>query len=224
MTGVYERALGSAADDLHPKVRDRYGIGPDDDRICVGRGLMDISRGTHMLPVLYTMTKENLLFPEGGNDVPFSVTTAGYRTDAGHEALSTSRVFEFDRTTRRFDSLTVWDADSGRLFDFLGRHGLIATELHPRVESGALVIDAGAQWLRAGTRYVPIPGPLAASTEVRDRYVEDDEQFHVTATVESTLTGHILSYRGAFTQEFEHHERVPDDLRPARGLSRLPSQ
>ncbi len=222
MTGVYEHALGSAAADLHPKVRERYGIGPDDEIACVGRGRMDISRGTHMLPALYAMTYGDLLFPEAGSDVPFSVTTVGHRIDAGHEALTTKRVFEFGSKRRRFDSLTVWDDAGGRLLDFLGRHGLIATELHPRVEAGALVIDAGRQWLRAGERYVPLPGPLAATVEVRDRYNDTDEQFHVTAVVKSTLTGHILSYRGAFTQEFEPLETVPPDLRPAQGLSRLP--
>lgn len=222
MTGVYEHALGNAAGDLHPKVLERYGIGPDDEQVCVGRGRMNITRGTHVLPVLYAMTYDDLLFPEAGRNVPFAVRTIGHRLDAGHEALTTSRIFEFASKTRRFDSLTVWDSERERLLDFLGRNGLIATELHPRVESRALVIDAGDQWLRRGDRYIPLPGPLAASTEVRDRYDETDERFHVTAVVESTLTGHILSYRGSFTQEFHRDVDVPEDLLPTFDLGTLP--
>ncbi|MFC4359379.1 DUF4166 domain-containing protein [Halobium salinum] len=222
MTGVYERALGGEAEALHPMVRDRYALDSDDPAVCVGRGEMDISRGTHVLPALYAMTAEDLLFPEAGHDVPFAVTTAGYRSEAGHEVLTTRREFVFPGRRRRFDSSTVWDAGNDRLLDFLGRMGRIATELHPRVEAGALVVEAGRQWLHVGDRYVPLPEALAASVEVRDRYDEADERFHVLATVENPLAGHILSYRGSFTQETRAVDSVPDDLRLDPGLSTLP--
>ncbi|WP_267643078.1 DUF4166 domain-containing protein [Haloarchaeobius amylolyticus] len=224
MTGVYERALGEAADDLHPKVRERYDLGPDDRVACVGEGRMDITRGTHTLPVLYAMTTQNLLFPEAGKDVPFTVTTVGWKNDAGYEVLTTRREFDFGDRRRHFDSLTVWDHVRGRLLDFLGTDGLIASELHPRVENGALVVEGGKQWVRVGSRYLPLPGPLAATVEVRDRYDEADEQFHVDATVENPLAGHILSYRGSFTQTFEEREPVPADIRPSRNVSTLPSR
>jgi len=103
VTGVYMRALGDVAADLHPKVRERYDIGPD-DAVCVGRGRMDISRGTHVLPVLWLLSKRDLLFPEAGHDVPFTVTSVGYHTEDGHEALTTRRAFDFGRQQRRFDS------------------------------------------------------------------------------------------------------------------------
>ena len=222
MTGVYDRALGDAAADLHPKVRDRYSLGPDDGTVCVGRGEMDITRGALVLPALYAMTTQNMLFPEAGEDVRFSVTTVAYTTEGGHEAMTTRRAFDFGDTTRLFDSLTVWDADAERLLDFLGTHGRIASELHPRVEDGALVVAGGRQWTRLGNRYVPLPGPLAADVEVRDRYDENDERYHVTATVENDLVGHMLGYQGTFTQNQTASGGTPDDLRIVRGLDRLP--
>jgi hypothetical protein len=222
VTGVYEYALGDAAADLHPKVRDRYALGPDDGYATVGSGRMDITRGTLAVPALYAMTTRDMLFPESGEDVPFTVTTVGFRDEAGREALTTRRKFDFEGTSRRFDSTTVWDPGSERLFDFLGRGGLVVSELHPRVEDGALVVEGGRQWARVGGRYIPIPGPLAVDVEVRDRYDEADEQFHVTATVESPLTGHILGYRGAFTQEQREMETVTPEWRPTSGLKRLP--
>lgn len=221
MTGVYERALGDAAADLHPRVRERYGIGPDDDA-CVGRGQMDISRGTHVLPLLYAMTAEDLLFPEAGRDVPFTVTTVGYRDAAGREVLTTRREFEFGATRRRFDSRTLWDEENGRLLDFLGRHGLLVSELHPRVEAGALVVEGGRQWLRLEDRYVRFPDPLATDVEVRDRYDETDERYHVHAVVENALAGHVLGYRGTFTQETEAADAVTGDLRRWDGPGTLP--
>mgnify|MGYP000571303442 CR=1 FL=1 len=167
--------------------------------------------------------QRNLLFPESGDDVPFSVTTVAYRDEAGHEVMTTRREFEFESTRRRFDSLTVWDADAGRLLDFLGLGGPIVSELHPRVEDGALVVEGGRQWLRVRGRYLPMPGPLAATVEVRDRYEETDESYHVDAVVE-TVAGEVLSYRGAFTQEREPMDEVPADLRPTRGLWTLPPE
>ena len=221
MTGVYEYALGDAADDLHPKVRERYGIGPDDGVVCVGRGEMDIDRGTLALPALYAMPARNLLFPERGDHVPFTVTTVGWR-DAGNEVLTTRRTFEFDSKRRVFDSLTVWDGERERLFDFLGTGGLVVSELHPRVEDGALVVEGGEQWTRVGRRYVPLPGPLAADVTVRDRYDDGEERYHVVGTVENALVGEILRYEGAFTQQLETMERVPADLEPTQGLATLP--
>ncbi|ATW88513.1 uncharacterized protein DUF4166 [Halohasta litchfieldiae] len=224
MTGVYERALGAEAEALHPKVRSRYGIASDSYCRCVGRGEMDISRGTHVLPVLLLMTGQNMLFPEGGHDIPFTVTTIGYEHESGYEVLTTRREFEFSRRRRRFDSLTLWDEANGRLLDFLGTDGRIVSELHPRVESGALVVEAGRQWLRTSGRYIPLAGPMAADLEVRDRYDETDEQYHVTATVENTLAGHIMSYRGAFTQDQTPVDSVPPTLRLVENLSTLPPQ
>jgi hypothetical protein len=222
MTGVYERALAAAADDLHPQVRERYSLAPDDEVATVGNGLMDITRGALALPVLAVMPARNLLFPESGTDVPFTVTTAGYRTAAGHEALTTVREFDFGDRRRRFDSLTVWDDANGRLLDFLGTGGHVVSELHPRVEDGALVVAGGRQWVRAGGRYVPLPGPLAVDVTVRDRYDPEGERFEVTATVESALAGHVLGYRGTFTQERREMTTVPTDLRPTEDLETLP--
>lgn len=221
MTGVYEHALGSETDDLHPAVRDRYAIDADDTTASVGRGTMDISRGTHVLPALYAMTPRNLLFPEAGKDVPFSVTTFGCRTDGDHEALVTRREFAFPRRRRRFDSLTVWDEENERLLDFLGTGGLLVSELHPYVEAGALVVESGRQWLRRGERYDRLPGPLAASVDVRDRFDDVDEQYHVLATVENALAGHVMSYRGQFTQKNRRRDEV-DTTPPTRGLTALP--
>ncbi|WP_225335925.1 DUF4166 domain-containing protein [Halomicrobium urmianum] len=222
MTGVYERVLGDAADDLHPEVCDRYALEPDDDVATVGRGRMDIERGTLALPALYPMPVRNLLFPESGRDVPFSVTTAAWRDEAGHEALSTRREFEFPEQTRRFDSVTVWDAAAERLLDFLGTGGHVVAEMHPRVDDGALVVESGRQWLRVGDRYVRTPGPMGVDVEVRDRYVEREDHFRVDATVDSALVGRVLSYRGTFTQEQRPMETVPPDLRPTSEIRPLP--
>ena len=81
------RLDGITPEELH-EIRERYSTDPDDDVISVGRGKMDISRGTHVLPALYAMTTRNLLFPEAGHDVPFTVRTVGFRDNAGRDRQS----------------------------------------------------------------------------------------------------------------------------------------
>jgi hypothetical protein len=61
---------------------------------------------------------------------------------------------------------------------------------------------------------------MTAGVEVRDRYDEADERYHVIATVENALAGHILSYRGSFTQDTDVD--VTEDLRPLARLPKLP--
>lgn len=222
MTGVYARALGEAVGDLHPKVRERYGTDSGPGVVTVGRGGMDVSSGTLALPALYAMTRENLLFPETGADVPFTVTSAEYRTDAGHQVLGMRREFDFDGTVRRFDSRTLWDADGERLLDYLGSGGRLVSELHPRAEDGALVVEAGRQWLRVGGRYLSLPGPLAAEVAVRDHYDDDAERYGVHVELRSPLAGEIVTYDGRFTQERHRDRNVPTELRAAYDFTPLP--
>ena len=220
MTGVYAAKLHAESDHLHQRVRDRYALASTDDSVCVGRGEMDITRGTPLLlPGLYVMPHWNLLFPERGEAVPFTVTTAGVEV-AGREALITQRAFTFESATRRFDSLTIYDDDRDRLFDFLGRGGHIVSELHPRVESGELVIEGGKQWARVAGRYLPLAGPMAASVEVRDNFLDSEDRFRVRAEVTNPLIGEILGYSGKFTQKTE--SRATESLRPCATPTTLP--
>ena len=222
MTGVFARALGEAVADLHPKVQERYGTDSGPGVVTVGRGEMDVTSGRLARPALYAMTAQNLLFPETGTGIPFSVTSAEYRTDAGHQVLGMRRSFEFEDTVRHFDSRTLWDADGERLLDYLGSGGSLVSELHPRVEDGALVVDGGRQWLRVGGRYLPLPGPLAADVTVRDHYADEEERYRVHAELRSSLTGEIVTYDGRFTQERHRDRDVPDELRATFDFTPLP--
>jgi hypothetical protein len=106
--------------------------------------------------------------------------------------------------------------------------GEAADSLHPRVREryaigpgDGVVVGGGRQWTRAGSRYIRLPGPLAADVEVRDRYDGGDEQYHVLGTVRNPLAGRILRYGGSFTQTVETMDTVPAALKPTR-LTSLP--
>jgi len=92
VTGLFERALGDEWDELHPQIRDWYGLVAAKDREAVGTGEMHrLSRHPLALPVLWLGTVEDFLFPEGeGTDVPFSITSEAFADGNGYSAFPTT--------------------------------------------------------------------------------------------------------------------------------------
>lgn len=207
MTALFERALGGAWAELHPEVRDRYGLVADEDRVAVGEGVMDrMTRNPLGLPVLRLAAREEFLFPRGGTEVPFTITTQAFLDGNGNEALFLRREFETDPPATFVDTLR-WNPARDCIADCLGRTGRVVTDLHLEATAdGGLALDIGRQWLRLRGRYVPIPGTLAVDGRLRDRFDDDADEFRVGATVRSPLVGELLGYEGRFENEFRSVE------------------
>lgn len=206
MTGVLERALGDDWTDLHPKVRERYGLSTDGDvQTVVGRGTMDrLTHGRHALPVLLLGPLRNTLFPETGRDVPFEIRTEAFVDEHGREAIAFRRRFETvdplgREHTRRFDSTMVWDDDRGAI-DYLGAHSDLSVDVNVAADDGALVLTSGAARLPLLGRSLPIPDHLNADVTVRDWYDDAAERYRVALAVEGPL-GYVFGFEGSFTQE-----------------------
>ncbi|WP_258366423.1 DUF4166 domain-containing protein [Curtobacterium sp. MCPF17_011] len=75
MTSVFQEALGADFDRLHPMMQRRFGVGLDAAEACVDRGVMQsIRRGPWWtLPFLQIGRLRNILVPDVGNDVPFTI-------------------------------------------------------------------------------------------------------------------------------------------------------
>lgn len=210
MTSVYESALGDAFDRLHPRLRERYGFDAGDDVAHVGRGRMErVESSPIARPVLALLARRDLPFPETGRDVQFGVRSYAFTDASGVETLVLLRAFDVGRR-RRFDARMTYDPDRGCIVDRLGRDGRLVTELHPSVdETGGLRLRAGRQWLRAVGRSWPIPAPLRASVDVRERYDDATDRFRIEVAVTSPLVGFVFGYTGAFTAERVACEAVP---------------
>ena len=210
MTGLFERAVGEGWENLHPRVRDRYGLVAADGHEAVGIGRMR-SLESHPLagPALRLGTVDDFLFPEGGTDVPFEIVTESFVDDAGFEALHLRRRFRTDPPRTFVDTLR-WDPDRGRVVDLFGRRGLVAAELCIREVDGHLALSIGPQWLRVGGRYPRIPDLVSAGGRLRDYYDEAAARFRVAAEITSPLLGTVFRYDGVFESAF----------RPARGSER----
>ncbi|OAQ53181.1 hypothetical protein HTG_06815 [Natrinema mahii] len=207
MTGLFERAVGEGWDTLHPRVRERYGLEAGEDRQAVGVGRMDdLQRNPLATPIRWLATLDDFLFPEGGTDVPFSIVTEAFVDDAGNEALCLHRRFGTDPPREFVDTLR-WNPARGCLTDLFGRRGHVAADLHVRADDGALALSIGTQWLRAGGRYVALPGPLSVDGRLRDWYDDDSDRFRVAADITNPIVGTVFGYTGRFESDFRAVDR-----------------
>ena len=212
VTGLFERALGDAWTDLHPEIRERYGVVAGDDRAVVGRGTMhELRRSPLAVPLLWLGTRDDFLFPEAGTDVSFEIATDAFVDERGFEALFLRRRFETDPPREFVDTLR-WNPERGCLTDCFGRHGVVVADVHLSVEGGVLALEIGDQWLRASDRYLRLPGVMTAGGTLRDRYDDDAGEFRVAAEITNPLVGPVFGYRGSFDSEFRAipAERTPE--------------
>lgn len=214
---IYERALGDAFDDLHPKIRRRFGFDSDDGLASVGRGTMEYvsNGGVHTYPFLYAGTLHNLMFPEEGEDVPFTVRNYAYEDAYGRECLTWIREFDFART-RRFDATMVYSEERDGIVDYLGTHQHLAVDIDLSVdeETGGLVLRAGPQRLYVRGYGGRFPALLTGQADVLEWYDDDVGCYRISVAVENPLVGTLFGYRGRFEVDWLETDRVPDDVTP----------
>lgn len=206
---LFAQALGDDWPDLHPAIRDRYGLTSEDERVAVGRGEMDsVTAATLARPALRVLARHDAALPVAGTHVPFEIRTYAFQDGRGREAISLRRRFDLASGPQFFEDALRWDPDRERLVNFLGTDGRVAVELETAVVDGTLRFEFGDQWLWAGARYRRLPEPLCVDGAVVDAYDDASEQFSVEASVRSLL-GPIFGFYGAFESDWDD---APDVL------------
>lgn len=224
MNSIYERALGVGFADLHTRIRERYGFDSTDGVACVGRGRMrTVESPAWVDPALALTARRHLLFPETGQDVPFTIRNYAYRDGFDREAMVWARTFQFTGRERHFDATMVYHDSSeggdGRdgIVDYLGTHGDVSADITLRAcPDGALHIRARDQRLHVGGRTITLPGAASAFADVFEWYDDRTDRYEVDVTVHNPLVGRLLRYRGWFELEWIETGTVPEDLKPVR--------
>lgn len=208
MTGLFERSVGTDWHELHPQIQERYGIAAAEERTAVGTGEMSrLTSNVVAFPALWLGTVDDFLFPEGGSDIPFRMTSDAFIDGDGREALFLNRHFGTDPPRNFVDTLR-WNPERDCITNLFGRTGHLAADLHSRVDDGTLVLELGKQWLRVGGRYLTVPRPLAVTGSVRDWYDDAAGEFNVAIDVQNPLVGRIFGCRGQFQNELRPTESV----------------
>ena len=220
MTSIYQRALGSDFERLHPEIQRRFGFSSEDGVASIGRGVMDeIWKGRfYTLPFLYVGTWRRIMFPETGRDIPFSIENYAFVDDFGRETVSWIRTFESTRT-RRFDAYMVQGTERGRIVDYLGSHEHLAVDIDLSVdEEGGLRLRSGAQRFYEGVLGFGFPMLLSGIADVREWYDERIRRFRIEVDVRNRVWGPLFGYRGSFDVEWRTGDpgRVPERILPLR--------
>lgn len=190
---VYEQALGRRFGQIDPGLQ-RYFRLPPAGMVGVGRGVYDIagSRWWMLRPVLAGMARRDILFPELGRDVPFTVVN----TPHSDGTLTARRSFVFPARVRVMrDTMSVAD---GLIVDRIGRRGELEVGLDLDVVNGQVRLRSRRLALRLGRVRVPLP-PVATVTVVET--VEGAGQ-RVDVRIRMPPLGEIFRYTGSFTYAF----------------------
>ena len=187
MASVYERVLGERIGELDPDLRRYFGELPA-GMVGRGSGVYEVagSRVRVARPVLAWLARRQVLFPEYGHSIPFTVENRGDR--------AARRTFTFPRITRvMVDEMSVVD---GSLRDRLGRHGGLEVEFTLQVRDAALHMRSRRQWLRLGPLRFRMPG-LVRVVLVETAVGGGRQRVDVRMT--APLLGEVFRYAGEFT-------------------------
>jgi hypothetical protein len=220
MTSIYQRALGSDFQRLHPMIQRRFGFSSADGIASIGHGVMEeVWRGLpYTLPFLYVGTWRRIMFPETGRNIPFTIENYAFVDDFGRETVTWIRTFE-SRRRRRFDAYMIYSEERGRIVDYLGTHEHLAVDIDLFVDDeGGLRLRSGEQRFYEGMLGFRFPMLFSGVANVREWYDEKSQSFRISVEVRNRVWGRLFGYQGRFTVDWVATKagEIPKHVLPMR--------
>ncbi|WP_150308511.1 DUF4166 domain-containing protein [Planctomonas psychrotolerans] len=217
MTSIFESAMGADFTRLHPMLQRRFGVSLEAGYACIGTGTMTrIRRGPWWtVPFLHFGKIRNILIPDLGTDVPFTVENYPYRDPFGRETVTFVRHYRVRREPSRFDATMI--LSEGRIVDYLGTHQHLAVDLELAAEAdGSLLLRSDAQRFYEGPVAFRFPMLFSGRADLHESYDEDAGVFRIRMEVHNRLFGFLFGYEGEFTCEYPDATDAPNRLKPVR--------
>jgi hypothetical protein len=217
---IIEEVLGEDFRRLHPKVQERFALHSGLGKGAICKGVMDRiwHGGAHTLPFLMVGTWRNIMFPEQGHNVPFTMENWAYLDSFGRETFTWLRIFELGRG-RRFDAYMVHDTRRNLLVEYLGTHQHLAVDIHLSVtDEGGLRIVSGEQRFYEGPVGFKFPMLFSGTATVNTWFDDDTRKHRIEVDVRNSRWGALFGFSGSFDVELVDVEpaTVPPNVRPLR--------
>lgn len=215
---IYEEVMGAEFERLHPKIQERFGFNSASGKRAIGRGVMDrVWHGPlYTLPFLMVGTWRNIMFPEQGRDVPFTIENWAYKDSFGRETVTWLRVFQVGKG-RRFDAYMVRDPHRNVLVDYLGTHQHLAVDIDLSVaENGGLRLVSGEQRFYEGRLGFKFPMLFSGVASVCEWFDDELGKYRIEVEVRNPTWGPLFGYSGTFDVEWVEGDAVPDSVKPVR--------
>lgn len=222
MTSIFEATLGADFARLSPMMQKRFGVGLDAGYACVGTGVMtEIRRGPWwVVPFLQIGKLRNILVPDVGKNVPFTIENYPYRDPLGRETVTFVREYRIRDRLRRFDATMV--LNQGRVLDYLGTHQHLAVDLDLRVgDDGSLHLVSDAQRFYEGKVGFRFPMLFSGRATLREWFDSEADVYRIKMEVHNAFFGFLFGYEGSFRCEFPIATDAPERLKPVRHERRL---
>ena len=222
---IYKKYLGSDFEKLHPKMQQRFSMSSENELAIIGTGKMERiwNAGFHVLPFLHFGTRRNIMFPESGKNIPFSIENYAYKDRFGRETVTWIRQFHFAKKKRRFDATMIFSEKENRIVDYLGNKQHLAVDIDMKVNpDGSVTIKSGNQRFYEGPAAFKFPEMFSGNAEVNEFYDEAADLFRISVKVSNQTFGAIFGYNGYFKAEFKHvkPEEIPAYAKPLREENR----
>lgn len=221
MSSIYRRALGDDFERLHPRVQRRFGFSSADEVAQIGTGVMEeMWRGrAFTVPFLKLGTWRNIMFPDRGRNIPFTIHNYVYDDSFERETVTWVRRFSVNGNERRFDATMIYSEERNSIVDYLGTHQHLAVDLHVSVtDNGGLALRSGEQRFYEWRRGFRFPLFFSGVADVCEWYNDTEERFRIKVEVKNPFWGPLFGYDGWFTVEEKSctAEEVPAEVKPIR--------
>ncbi|NUP58144.1 MAG: DUF4166 domain-containing protein [Pseudarthrobacter sp.] len=222
MASIFESALGRDFAHLHPMLQKRFGVDVRNGYGCVGRGVFsEVRRGAWWtLPFLQIGAYRNILFPDQGKDIPFTIENYPYVDGLGRPTVTFVRTLSLPGARkRRFDASMIYSLQRACIVDYLGTHQHLATDLKLEVQrDGSLHLQSTVQRFYEGFLGFTFPSLFTGTADLYESFDDKRGVYTVQMQVRNPLLGFLFGYRGEFTCTFPllSEAPFPDHLKPVR--------
>ncbi|UOQ45595.1 DUF4166 domain-containing protein [Halobacillus salinarum] len=200
---IYKRVLGKEFYHLHPMLQHKYEL--LSSGTFSGSGVMKKIKGgpKWLYPMFYLGAKWKLLFPESGENIPFTITNTSRCGENGERQVHWERIFYFKGKRRYFNALMSFDQSQNVIKDYLGEPPLFYSDLVLKIdeENRSLRIESKGQRLVFGKREISLPRFLQGLAVINESYSEEKGVFQITVGVKNPLVGWVFYYEGEFKQD-----------------------
>lgn len=215
---IYEQALGSQFEKLHPRVQERFGFSSKDQTASIGQGVMErIWFAKWAALPLALGASRHIMFPQGGSHIPFTIENYAYLDKYGRETVTWIRKFQFKRAIRHFDATMIYSEERRQIVDYLGNKQHLAVDLDVSPASnGGIRIRSGDQRFYEGILQFTFPAQLTGTAEVVEWYDDHLKKFRIHVHVSNPLFGTVFHYEGSFEAQLISLSHIPLDAKPLR--------
>ncbi|MDQ0298346.1 hypothetical protein J2S78_000754 [Salibacterium salarium] len=207
---IYKQVLGDEFHRLHPALQRRYEL--IDGSRFEGEGVMRTVEGGPklLLPLFALGARWKFLFPERGENIPFTMRNTRRTREDGQEEIYWERIFYFGKKKRFFNAIMSLDKQRNRIKDYLGDPPIVYSDLSfSTSRDGGLHITSEKQRLILGKMEIPIPKLFQGLATVSETFNEEHQVFEIKVVVKNLLIGRLFSYEGEFTSDDIPHSWMP---------------